>query len=115
MQPVQIGEIGELCIAGDGVARGYFKDEKQTATKFMDNPFKSGGRMYRTGDMAKWLPNGDIEFIGRADYQVKIRGYRIELGEIETCLNRIEGIKEAVVLAKKDQQDNAYLLLHIIL
>lgn len=114
MQPVQIGEIGELCIAGDGVARGYFKDEKQTATKFMDNPFKSGGRMYRTGDMAKWLPNGDIEFIGRADYQVKIRGYRIELGEIETCLNRIEGIKEAVVLAKKDQQDNAYLCAYIV-
>lgn len=114
MQPVQIGEIGELCIAGDGVARGYFNDEKQTAAKFIADPFRSGGRMYRTGDLAKWLPNGDIEFIGRADHQVKIRGYRIELGEIETQLNRLEEIKEAVVLAKKDQQDNAYLCAYLV-
>lgn len=114
MQLAQIGEIGELCIAGDGVARGYFKDEKQTAAKFVEDPFRPGGRMYRTGDLAKWLPNGDIEFLGRVDHQVKIRGYRIELGEIEIQLSRLEEIKEAVVLAKKDQQDNAYLCAYLV-
>jgi amino acid adenylation domain-containing protein len=96
-----IGVIGELCIGGDGVARGYIGKGDLDKGKFVDNPFinGNGNRMYKTGDLARWLPGGDIEFIGRGDNQVKIRGYRIELGEIETLLLEHDKIKEAVVTA----------------
>ncbi|QUI24146.1 amino acid adenylation domain-containing protein [Vallitalea pronyensis] len=109
-----IGVPGELCISGEGVARGYLHRPELTKEKFVDNPFIPGDRMYKTGDLARWLPDGNIEFLGRIDHQVKIRGYRIELGEIEAQLIKHEKIKEAVVLAKKDESGNKYLCGYIV-
>ncbi len=99
MQQVPIGVKGELCVAGVGVGKGYLGDKERTDAAFVENPFHRGmySRMYKTGDIARWLPNGTLEFYGRKDYQVKIRGYRIEIGEIETALLTIEGVSSAVV------------------
>ncbi|WP_237276457.1 non-ribosomal peptide synthetase, partial [Tenacibaculum ovolyticum] len=97
-----IGAVGELCIGGVQVARGYLNNEKLTSDKFVDNPFKKGERLYKTGDLARWLPDGNIDFIGRLDDQVKIRGYRVELGEIESVLLQYNTIENCCVLAKKD-------------
>jgi len=108
-----IGIVGELCIAGAGLARGYLNRPELTAEKFVENPFIPGDRMYRTGDSAKWLPDGNIEFIGRIDDQVKIRGYRIELGEVENALLKNEQINEAVVLAIDDIDGTKYLSAYI--
>jgi len=105
-----IGAAGELCIAGDGLARGYLYKPELTAEKFVLNPFASGKRIYKTGDLARWLPNGNIEFIGRIDHQVKVRGFRIELGEIEAKLLKHEAVKEAVVYARADKQGEKYLV-----
>ena len=96
-----IGVPGELCIAGDGVARGYLNRPELTAEKFVKNPFGEGS-MYRSGDLVRWLPDGNIEFLGRIDEQVKIHGFRIELGEIETRIREIENIKDCVVIVKAD-------------
>ncbi|MBQ5565739.1 MAG: amino acid adenylation domain-containing protein, partial [Clostridia bacterium] len=96
-----IGVPGELCIAGDGVARGYLNRPELTAEKFVENPF-GNGKMYRSGDLARWLPDGNIEYLGRIDEQVKIRGFRIELGEIETKIRAIENIKDCAVIARAD-------------
>ena len=95
-----IGIPGELCIGGDGLARGYLKRPELMAEKFVANPFKPGERMYRTGDLVRWLPDGNIEFLGRSDHQVKVRGFRIELGEIEKYLLELKSVKEAVVIAR---------------
>ncbi|WP_327195507.1 non-ribosomal peptide synthetase, partial [Paenibacillus alvei] len=95
LQP--IGAVGELCLGGAGVARGYWAREELTREKFVDHPYLPGERIYRTGDLARWLPDGRLEHLGRIDHQVKIRGYRIEPGEIEAHLLRIDGAKEAVV------------------
>ena len=134
LQPV--GVPGELCIAGDGLARGYWNQSELTAEKFIPNPFASlefkvnslelndnnndsqlstlNSQLYKTGDLARWLPDGNIEFLGRIDHQVKVRGYRIELGEIESRLLKHESIKEAVVIAKDDQHGSKYLAAYIV-
>ncbi len=112
--PLCIGAIGELYISGSGVARGYLNKVELSQEKFIPDPFNQGERMYKTGDLAKWLPDGNIEFIGRVDYQVKIRGYRIELGEIESTLGEHNLVKKAVVLDKKDSYGNGYLCAYIV-
>ena len=99
MEPVPAGVSGDLYIGGVQVARGYLNRAELTAERFLDNPFVAGERLYKTGDLARFLPNGDIEFLGRRDFQVKIRGSRIELGEIEARLAEYPGVREAVVVA----------------
>lgn len=111
LQLMGIGEVGELCLAGRGLSRGYLNLPELTAQKFINNPFTENSKLYKTGDLAKWLPNGDIEYIGRKDNQVKIRGYRIELEGVESKLLNIDEIKSAVVLAENDRLI-AYILLH---
>ncbi|MBE6051450.1 MAG: amino acid adenylation domain-containing protein [Clostridium sp.] len=108
-----IGMPGELCIGGDGLARGYLNREDLTKEKFINNPFGKG-RIYRTGDLAKWLPDGNIEYLGRIDKQVKIRGFRIELGEIENRIRELEGIQDVVVLANDDVMGDKYLCAFVV-
>ncbi|AUS26695.1 bacitracin synthetase [Paenibacillus polymyxa] len=109
LNPVPIGVLGELCIGGIGVARGYLNRADLTAEKFVANPYVPGERLYRTGDLARWMPDGNVDFIGRMDYQVKIRGYRIELGEIETAIQRVPGVRQAVVIDRTDERGHKYL------
>jgi len=99
------GSIGEIYIGGDGVARGYLNRSDLTNERFVDNPFPelSEGKIYRTGDLGKFVEGGEVQCLGRIDHQVKIRGYRIELGEIEQALIKQEGIKEAVVIALQER------------
>ncbi len=104
-----IGIPGELCVAGEGVGRGYLGRPELTAEKFPADPFYPGERMYRTGDLVRWLPEGNIEYLGRIDFQVKLRGFRIELGEIEMQLQKFEEIEKAVVIAKDDENGNKFL------
>jgi amino acid adenylation domain-containing protein len=101
LQPVPVGIRGDVHIGGAGVARGYLHRPELTAQKFIPDPFcdDSSARLYKTGDLGRYLPNGEIEFLGRSDDQVKIRGFRIELGEIETCLSQYPGVAETVVVA----------------
>ncbi len=112
--PLPVGVPGEIYIAGDGVARGYYNKPGLTAERFLLNPYKSNSVMYKTGDLGKWLANGELEFIGRNDNQVKIRGYRIELGEIEKCLLKIEQIKEAIVIGQESKSKRTYLCAYLI-
>jgi amino acid adenylation domain-containing protein len=108
------GEEGELCIAGDGVARGYLNMPSLTAEKFVSSPYKPGERMYRTGDLARWLPDGKIEYIGRIDDQVKIRGHRIELGEIEVVLVKYNPIRQAVLTEVTSPNSNPHLCAYYV-
>ncbi|NOQ27711.1 MAG: amino acid adenylation domain-containing protein, partial [Bacteroidales bacterium] len=110
---IPIGVSGELCISGDGLAIGYLKNSELTREKFIEHPFKKGERLYKTGDLACWLPDGNIEFLGRIDSQVKIRGFRIELGEIENALQQYENIKECVVIAREENEDK-YLCAYLV-
>lgn len=99
LRPVAAGEVGDLFIGGDGVVRGYWQRPELTAERFLDDPFLPENRMYRTGDIARFLPDGNLEFLGRADFQVKLRGHRIEIGEIEKALESQAGVAQAVVVA----------------
>ncbi|MCY7900089.1 non-ribosomal peptide synthetase [Bacillus inaquosorum] len=112
MQP--IGAAGELCISGEGLAKGYYKQPELTDKAFSDHPFLEGERLYRTGDAGRFLPDGTIEYIGRFDDQVKIRGYRIELKEIETVLRQAPGVKEAAVLARDVSAEEKELVAYIV-
>nr|WP_309245933.1 non-ribosomal peptide synthase/polyketide synthase [Bacillus glycinifermentans] len=108
-----IGVPGELCISGDGLSKGYLNREELTAEKFIPHPFIPGERLYKTGDLAKWLPDGNIEFIGRIDHQVKIRGFRIELGEIESQLQKHDAISETIVTVREDGESRPYICAYI--
>ncbi len=114
LAPVPTCAVGEVYIAGDGVARGYFHKEELTREKFIDNPFAPGERMYKTGDLGRFLPDGKLEYLGRSDQQVKIRGYRVELGEIENGLLQHPLVKEAVVLVREDKQQPAMLCAYYV-
>ncbi|MGG7175942.1 non-ribosomal peptide synthetase [Clostridium paraputrificum] len=111
---VPIGVIGEICISGNGLARGYLNNDKLTEEKFLNNPYKLGERMYKTGDLARWLPDGNIEYLGRIDDQVKVRGFRIELGEIDNAIRKIEGVRDVAIKVRKNSNDeneiNAYII-----
>ena len=104
MNPTPIGVMGELCIAGESVSRGYLNRAELTEEKFIDNPFGQG-KLYKTGDHAYWTEDGNVVFIGRKDFQVKIRGLRIELGEIESVIQAVDGVERAVVVVRKDKED----------
>ncbi|UWY30341.1 amino acid adenylation domain-containing protein [Flavobacterium sp. TR2] len=114
LKPLPIGATGKLYVSGSGVARGYLNKSELTEEKFIANPFIEGARMYDTGDLACWLPDGNIEFLGRKDQQVKIRGYRIELGEIENTISQYsENLKQVAVEVRENNQEKvlaAYLV-----
>ncbi|WP_193197120.1 non-ribosomal peptide synthetase [Nostoc sp. MG11] len=114
-QLVPVGVAGELHIGGDGLARGYFKRPDLTAEKFIPNPFsQKATRLYKTGDLARYLPNGEIEYIGRIDHQVKVRGFRIELGEIEALINQYPAVQETVVVVRKDSVDSQRIIAYLV-
>jgi amino acid adenylation domain-containing protein len=112
LQPIEA--VGELCLSGTGLVRGYLNRPELTAEKFVRNPYIPGQKIYRTGDLARWLPDGSIELTGRIDDQVKIRGHRIELAEIEAQLLRHAGVKEAVVLAVRSETGMASLRAYVV-
>jgi amino acid adenylation domain-containing protein len=116
LQPVTGSEPGEMFVGGAGLARGYLNRPELTAERFIPNPLQphGGGRLYRTGDQARRLPNGDIEYLGRIDQQAKIRGFRIELGEIETALLQHPQVSEAVVLVQEDRPGDKFLAAYLI-
>ncbi len=114
--PVPIGVPGEVYVGGVGVAPGgYYKRPALNQEKFVSNPLNEKEMVYRTGDIARWLPDGDIDFIGRVDHQVKVRGFRIELGEIESLLSQYPGVRENVVVVREDQVDNKRIVAYVIM
>ncbi|MGB3508277.1 MAG: amino acid adenylation domain-containing protein, partial [Microcoleaceae cyanobacterium] len=117
LQPVPIGVPGELYIGGDGLARGYLHRSEITKEKFIPNPFTkdSDSRLYKSGDLVRYLSDGNIEFLGRIDNQVKIRGFRIELGEIETALSQHPKVRQAAVIVREDEPGNKALVAYVVL
>ena len=113
LQP--IGAIGEIYVGGDGVSRGYLNNAALTKEKFIDSPFRQGERLYRTGDMGRWLPDGSIEYLGRVDQQVKIRGFRIELGEIVNTILSHPFVKEATALIKEKGEKSKYITAYVVM
>jgi amino acid adenylation domain-containing protein len=113
-QPVPIGVAGELYIGGVGLARGYRNLPEMTRERFVENPFRAGTRIYRTGDRARYRADGVIEYLGRLDHQVKLRGHRIELGEIESSLRRYEGVREAVAVVRTDHAADPRLVAYVV-
>ncbi|OKP83967.1 hypothetical protein A3844_21065 [Paenibacillus helianthi] len=111
---VPVGVIGELFVGGKGIARGYLNREELTRNRFIANPFKPEEKMYRSGDLARWLPDGTLEYMGRMDHQVKIRGYRIECGEIEAQLLKHDSVNEAVVMARESDDGSKYLCAYLV-
>ncbi|HEV7509096.1 MAG TPA: amino acid adenylation domain-containing protein [Thermoanaerobaculia bacterium] len=111
-----IGEVGEICVRSPHLADGYLGDPELTRERFLTNPFtgQPGDRIYRTGDLGRYLPNGDLTFAGRRDQQVKIRGFRVELGEIEAALGRLSGVREAVVIARDDDSAGWRLIAYVV-
>ncbi|HEX5888415.1 MAG TPA: amino acid adenylation domain-containing protein, partial [Pyrinomonadaceae bacterium] len=116
LQPVPVGVIGDLYINGAGLARGYWQRPEMTAEKFIPDSLsgEAGARLYRTGDKARYLASGNLEFLGRADHQVKLRGYRIELGEIESVLRRHEQVQEAIVVARDQEGEEKRLVAYVV-
>ncbi len=116
LNPLPIGVVGEIYIGGDGVARGYLNRPELTAEKFIPDPFSNepGARIYKTGDLARYLPDGNIDFLGRTDHQVKIRGYRIELGEIEAVLAQHQAVQSSVVVVREDAPGDKRLVSYVI-
>jgi amino acid adenylation domain-containing protein len=116
LQPVPVGIPGELHIGGGGLARGYFKRPELTAERFIPDPFSNdpGARLYRTGDRARYLPNGAIEFLGRIDHQIKIRGFRVEPGEVESVLRQHPSVRETVVTAFEESSHEKTLVAYVV-
>ncbi|NOQ25908.1 MAG: amino acid adenylation domain-containing protein [Bacteroidales bacterium] len=115
MKPQPTGVIGELYVGGLGVARGYINNHELSSKHFVDNPYVQGEILYKTGDLARWLTNGDMEYLGRKDSQIQLRGFRIELGEIENSLLTIKNIKEAVVIDRKTETGDLYICAYVVM
>jgi len=113
-ESMPVGETGELCLAGVGLARGYLNNPQLTQERFTTHPAIVGERIYRTGDIARWLPDGNIEYLGREDQQVKIRGLRIELGEIENTIQTFPGIADCVVITKKYSESITLIIAYLV-
>jgi amino acid adenylation domain-containing protein len=115
-QPVPFGLRGQLCIGGDGIAKGYYQNPQLTAEKFIRNPFSENpsAQLYCTGDLARYLPDGRIEFLGRKDQQVKIRGFRIELGEIEAAIKDFSGVGECILTVQEHELGDSWLVAYVV-
>src|SRR5690606_17402392 len=115
MRPAPIGVAGDLYIGGVCLASGYLKREELTRERFISDPFRPGEHLYKTGDLARYFEDGNLEFLGRADFQVKIRGYRVEMGEVEAVAANLNGVREAVCAAFTDASGQKSLVGYVVL